>query len=91
VAVTSLQFQDIATQLIGHTRKRMEQGQRLLHGLATVGGTLTDASTQPAEALPAAVPEETARFAALIDEVRAVTHRNPAQQAQMAHGDVELF
>jgi methyl-accepting chemotaxis protein len=91
VAVTSMQFQDISTQLLGHTRTRIEQGQRLLHGLSSVGVTLSDASTAAPEALPAAVPEETARFRALLEQVRAVTHKNPAQQAHMEQGGVELF
>ena len=91
VAVTSLQFQDISTQLIGHTRTRIEQGQRLLHGLAGVGVTLSEASSVAPEALPAAVPAETARFNVLLEQVRAVTHRNPAQQSAMNHGEVELF
>ncbi len=91
VAVTSLQFQDISTQLIGHTRTRIEQGQRLLHGLAGVGLTLSEASVVPPEALPAAVPAETARFNVLLGQVRAATHKNPAQQSHMDQGEVELF
>lgn len=91
VAVTSMQFQDISTQLLGHTRTRIEQGQRLLHGLSNVGLTLTDASVARPEALPAAVPEETARFQVLLEQVRAVTHKNPAQQSHMEQGGVELF
>ena len=90
-AVTSLQFQDISTQLIGHTRTRIEQGQRLLHGLAGAGTTLSEAAAGPG-APPAAAPGSTSGgFRELLDQVRAVTHRNPAAQSGMDHGGVELF
>ena len=93
VAVTSLQFQDMTSQLIGHTQLRIEQGQKLLAGLYSVGDVLTSvAAMSPDTADPSA--EHAARFqrvAELLEQVRSVTHRNPVQAAQMAHGDIELF
>jgi len=93
VAVTSLQFQDMTSQLIGHTQVRIEQGQKLLAGLYGVGDVLASvAAMAPGTADPSA--EHAARFqrvAELLEQVRSVTHRNPVQAAQMAHGDVELF
>jgi methyl-accepting chemotaxis protein len=93
VAVTSLQFQDMTSQLIGHTQVRIEQGQKLLAGLYGVGDVLASvAAMAPDTADPSA--EHAARFqrvAELLEQVRSVTHRNPVQAAQMAHGDIELF
>jgi len=93
VAVTSLQFQDMTSQLIGHTQVRIEQGQKLLAGLYGVGDVLASvAAMSPDTADPSA--EHAARFqrvAELLEQVRSVTHRNPVQAAQMAHGDIELF
>ena len=93
VAVTSLQFQDMTSQLIGHTQVRIEQGQRLLSGLYGVGDTLAAVAALPADAAEPSA-EHAARFqrvSELLEQVRAATHRNPVQAAQMSHGDIELF
>jgi methyl-accepting chemotaxis protein len=93
IAVTSLQFQDMTSQLIGHTQVRIEQGQRLLSGLYGVGDALASVAAMPADAgEPSAEPA--ARFqrvTELLEQVRSATHKNPVQAAQMSHGDVELF
>ncbi len=93
VAVTSLQFQDMTTQLIGHTQVRIEQGRKLLAGLYGVGDVLASVAALPLDADEPS-PEHAARFqrvTELLEQVRSVTHRNPVQAAQMSHGDVELF
>jgi methyl-accepting chemotaxis protein len=93
VAVTSLQFQDMTSQLIGHTQVRIEQGQKLLAGLYGVGDVLASFAAMPLSADDQS-GEQAARFqrvTELLEQVRSVTHRNPVQAAQMAHGDVELF
>jgi hypothetical protein len=72
---------------------RIEQGQRLLAGLYGVGDVLASvAAMSPDTADPSA--EHATRFqrvSELLEQVRSVTHKNPVQAAQMAHGDVELF
>jgi methyl-accepting chemotaxis protein len=93
IAITSLQFQDMTSQLIGHTQLRIEQSQRLLAALYGVGDVLASmAAMSPDGADPD--QEHAARFqrvSELLEQVRTVTHRNPVQAGQMATGDVELF
>jgi methyl-accepting chemotaxis protein len=93
IAITSLQFQDMTSQLIGHTQLRIEQSQRLLAALYGVGDVLASmAAMSPDGTDPD--QEHAARFqrvSELLEQVRTVTHRNPVQAGQMATGDVELF
>jgi methyl-accepting chemotaxis protein len=91
IAVTTLQFQDISSQLVNHTMVRLEQGQRLLAGLNGVGETLAVSAARPLP--PGHDAEQVAGrgVAEMLEQVRAATRRNPVQQAAMAHGDVQLF
>jgi methyl-accepting chemotaxis protein len=93
IAITSLQFQDTTSQLIGHTQLRIEQSQRLLAALHGVGDVLASmAAMSPDGADPD--QEHAARFqrvSDLLEQVRTVTHRNPVQAAQMATGNAEML
>ena len=92
IAIASLQFQGMTSQLIGHTQLRIEQSQRLLAALHGVGDVLASMAamspdgTDPDE-------EHAARFrrvSELLEQVRTVTHRNPVPAAQMATGNAAL-
>jgi methyl-accepting chemotaxis protein len=85
-AVTALQFQDMTTQLTGHTRVRIEQIEALLAGLAALP-ELLDAS-----------PEATDQGVAVLQQmregleaVRNRTARNPVRQEKVDNGEIELF
>jgi methyl-accepting chemotaxis protein len=92
VAVTTLQFQDLANQLLAHTRLRLAQTQGLSGGLVGVGDALVKAATAPAaSALDASGQQAFARVQALLEETRSTTHKNPVLHAEMSQGDVELF
>ena len=57
------------------------------------GDTLAAVAALPADAAEPSA-EHAARFqrvSELLEQVRAATHRNPVQAAQMSHGDIELF
>lgn len=84
VAVTSLQFQDLTTQLLGHMAQRVEALGDALEGIAAihavpVGGALDNRLS----ALKGAIHEATERVTA--------SNRSPVKQEQMAAGDIELF
>jgi methyl-accepting chemotaxis protein len=81
-AVTSLQFQDMVTQLLTHVAKRVD-------GVAAVTRSarpLADAALAPAE-----VAAASAALEAEIAAARASTEKNPVTQASMQTGDIELF
>ncbi len=93
-AVSTLQFQDMASQLLGHTKKRVEQAETLVRELSAVtpllarlgeadGGTLDDQFEPAREALE--------RIKDTIAQTRARTASNPVRQESMQTGDVELF
>ena len=92
-AVTTLQFQDMVTQLLEHVRRRMEA----LTGVADkVTALATDLS---ASAMSASDQDErTLGLRRMCDEllqllanVQRATIRNPVRQASMATGDIEMF
>ncbi len=85
-AVTALQFQDMTTQLVGHTRMRIEELEAMLKGLAVLPDLL-DASTDAAD--PGAAALQKMREG--LDAVRIRTARNPVRQEKVDNGDVELF
>ncbi|HEY5309552.1 MAG TPA: methyl-accepting chemotaxis protein [Casimicrobiaceae bacterium] len=83
-AVTTLQFQDLANQMIGHLRVRTEQSSR-------IAGTIGSAAA-PAEENQASAAADGARIAHLIKAVRDATRHNPVAAAQqMSRGAIEMF
>ena len=81
-AVTSLQFQDMVTQLLTHVGKRVE-------GMSNVTRTARPLF-DPALA-PAAVAETNTALEGEIAQVRTATAKNPVTQVSMQTGDIELF
>lgn len=81
VSVTSLQFEDIATQLLTHLERRVQ----LLEGCL---GDLADAALH--EATPDGRPRIEALLADHAGRLADTAHR-PVEQQSMHSGDVELF
>jgi hypothetical protein len=90
VMVTTLQYQDICSQLVAHLRERLARTGMLVDGLnipfeaamATMRGdptTIALASSRVNE------------MEAMLSDARRATSSGPVQQAQVGYGDVELF
>lgn len=89
-AVTSLQFQDMCTQLIDHVGKRIDALGEILESLAR----LPLAAREFAGADDAHCEERLQRFARQLGEAAALVERarhNPVSQKSLATGDIELF
>lgn len=89
-AVTSLQFQDMCTQLIDHVSKRIDALGEILESLAR----LPLAAREFAGADDAHCEERLQRFARQLGEAAALVERarhNPVSQKSLATGDIELF
>jgi methyl-accepting chemotaxis protein len=80
-AVTALQFQDMASQLISHAQVRLEALSVGVHGVAQSFANTADMDTAMATARD--------RVAALSNLDN--THFNPVKQESMSSGDIELF
>lgn len=87
-AVTSLQFEDMCTQLGGHISKRLDA----LDELAQVVDHLQHVSTseQHLDNYRITLDEVKARLAQLEPKIKAVSHQSVSQQ-NLDSGDVELF
>jgi methyl-accepting chemotaxis protein len=81
VAVTSLQFQDMTSQLIGHTRGRMESVTNMLEAIQK---QLRDADITERGRL---LKETVTRMRADLQTRKS----NPVSQESMSGGDVDLF
>jgi methyl-accepting chemotaxis protein len=84
IAVTSLQFQDLTNQLLGHMSQRVETLGAALGGIAVIhaapaGGALNNRLS----ALKTAIHEAAEHIT--------TSSRSPVKQEQMAAGDIELF
>ncbi|MDX9709443.1 MAG: methyl-accepting chemotaxis protein [Trichloromonas sp.] len=89
-AVTSLQFQDMCTQIIGHVDKRIDALGKILESLAR----LPLAARDFGEADESHCEERLQRFTRQIGEAAALVERarhNPVSQSSLATGDIELF
>jgi len=92
-AVTTLQFQDMVTQLLEHVRRRMDA----LTGVADKVNML--ATDLAVAAAPSADQEQRTQgmrracdeLKQLLANVQQVTIRNPVRQASMTTGDIEMF
>jgi methyl-accepting chemotaxis protein len=81
-AVTSLQFQDMVTQLLAHVGKRIDG----MSAVTRAARPLADPALQPA-----AIETANAALDAEIHAARDSTAKNPVTQASMRTGDIELF
>jgi methyl-accepting chemotaxis protein len=90
VAVTSLQFQDLSTQLLSHIQGRVEAIETMLGKVASISVDENGAVDDPADDSSLRL----ARFQQAIDEaaetIRQLKH-NPVTQEHMAAGDIDLF
>lgn len=90
--VTSLQFQDIVSQLTAHVMRRVEAlaaVARHLGELAQVLRSAADADDAPAAI--AALKRETEKVATSLAAMEIKTIHNPVGQQAMSQGEVELF
>jgi methyl-accepting chemotaxis protein len=89
-AVSTLQFQDVASQLVGHTRKRVEQAEAMAQALAALAPPLARLSGVDAGGCtPALAALE--RVKESVAQARARTSANPVRQQSMQTGSVDLF
>ena len=91
-AVTALQFQDMATQLLNHARKRVAEIEESLTEITRLPEALAQAACasddeQSLTQARAAIEQVQVRM----NDIRARTARNPVRQEEMASGDIELF
>lgn len=86
IAVTALQFQDVTTQLVGHTRARMTELESMMAGLATLPDALELSAGGNAHG-QAVLQKMRERVLA----ARERTSRNPVREGQMDNGGIELF
>ena len=90
VAVTSLQFQDLATQLLSHINTRIGNMGAMVHGIAEIPITeLNTGMDTRSECI-----QRLQRFHQAIDQASEVIRKskhNPVSQSQMESGDIELF
>jgi hypothetical protein len=85
-AATALQFQDLASQLIEHNRRRFESAWRIGEELGRLDASLAAGKT-PA----AALAEAGERFAGCAHALLANGVRQPVRQQKLDAGSVELF
>ena len=81
-AVTSLQFQDMADQLIVHTERRMDVINTVLSGIVAIDKTWIEEH------------DRVQRWHLKVNEARELiekTRRNPVTQLNVDAGDIELF
>lgn len=85
-AATALQFQDLASQLIGHTRGRLDDMTGIGEAFDGLGAALA-AGKAPAVALA----EAGARLALCTRAMLANNPRQPVRQHQLGEGSIDLF
>lgn len=93
-AITSLQFQDVVTQLLGHARKRLSAAESVLSLLEQVATGSTASAGDPVAgtlAGAASARESADRAAEGLTKMLRSTEHNPVLQAQLISGAVELF
>jgi len=89
-AVTSLQFQDLTTQLLGHIERRISAMESVMGSIAAISleeeDKTSDASLECRLRLQH-FKEALTEAAKLVEQVK----HNPVSQAEMSSGDIELF
>lgn len=86
-AVTSLQFQDIAGQLLGHSRLRLDTMQEAWQCIEELAKR--DQNGLPASA--AEIEQISGKIADLFARAEQVSARNPVRQDKMESEEIELF
>jgi methyl-accepting chemotaxis protein len=81
-AITTLQFQDLSSQLIGHSEKRLQLLQEILSGIVQIDNQYREQESR------------IERWHHKLNEARALIERvrhNPVKQVNVDAGDIELF
>lgn len=90
IAVTSLQFQDLASQLLNHINTRIGNMGAIIHSIA--GIPIDDAMADEDQRSECILRMQ--RFHEAIDQASEMikqSRHNPVSQSQMDSGDIELF
>lgn len=91
-AITALQFQDMVSQLIGHSLRRVEALGDVMRQLGELSGTLDGAARRGDHAaLAVALHGGTERVVSRLESMVKQTTHSPVNQQSMSQGDVELF
>ena len=91
-AVTALQFQDLASQLIGVTTARIDSTRQLAANAPTVvDGIVEAAGARTGTPDPSAVAKAQAVLNDLIEQTRHATAKQPVAHGDVSRGEVELF
>ena len=93
-AVTSLQFQDMVTQLLEHVKRRcaaLDEVLVLLGRVPAQAGTAHPGSQGLSAAGAATARAAASAVVQALDRLRQVGERNPVRQQQMSPGAVQLF
>jgi len=86
-AVTSMQFQDMSTQIISTVSNRLEAAEQLLGGLVALPVSEDLTTNNDPEATIAALISLLQNATQLVQH----SHHNPVSQRSMDEGDIELF
>ena len=87
-AVTALQFQDMASQLIGHVDRRVDRLNLLMLDFDAMADSIRHAAaTGDSDPLQNAIGAVRTQLLALAESVE----KNPVQQQDVSHGEIDLF
>jgi methyl-accepting chemotaxis protein len=92
-AVTALQFEDLATQLVGHLERRLATLDTLVNGIRTIEMAEEDGAEQAASAREV-YHRRLSRLRGALERAHALlesTEHVPVSQTAMDSGDIELF
>lgn len=90
VAVTSLQFQDLTTQLLAHIRNRIDALESTLAKMAIIPMEENGAEIKPREDCHRRLQHFTQAMNEAAELIKGMKH-NPVAQEHMAAGDIDLF
>lgn len=90
-AVTALQFQDMATQLVGHARKRVTEIEESLAEVTQLPGALANVAELEDEQSIAQAHNVIEQVKQRLQTMRTHTEKNPVRQEAVASGDIDLF
>lgn len=90
-AVTTLQFQDMATQLLGHVDKRLAQVGITIKRLTQLPGVIGAAKVEQLGGADDPIAARLGEMNAAVQQLHLSTANNPVRQAQMDSGSIDLF
>jgi len=86
-AVTSLQFQDMVGQLLGHSRLRLDAMQSAWNKI----GTLAERENKGVHISQSEIDQVRQEMTEAFDHAEKISNRNPVRQDKMDSGEIELF